>query len=52
MQIRMLRLLKEKYLFFNKFQLILLFLIVAKMKKGVTNMSSVIVIINTLRVEF
>ena len=36
MQIRMLGLLKEKYFVFNKFQLILLCLIVLKMKKVVT----------------
>ena len=52
MQIRMFRLLKEKYLVFNKFQLILLCLIVPKMKKVITNMSPAIVIINALRVEF
>ena len=43
MQIRMLRLLKESILFFNKFQLILLCLLVPKMKKVVKNMSSAIV---------
>ena len=52
MQIRMLRPLKEKYLFFNKFQLILLCLIVPKMKKIVTKLSSAIVIISALGVEF
>ena len=51
MQIRMLRLTKEKYfLFFNKFQLILLCLIVPKML--LKKMSSAIVLISALRVEF
>ena len=36
MQIRMLQLLKEKYFVSNKFQLILLILIVPKMKKVIT----------------
>ena len=36
MQIRMLRLLKEKYFVLNKFQLILLCLTLPKMKKVVT----------------
>ena len=36
MQIRMLQLLKEKDFVFNKFQLILLRLIVTKMKKVIT----------------
>ena len=51
-QIRMLRLSKEKKNVFNSFHLVLFCLIVPKMKKVVTNMSPAIVLISALRVEF
>ena len=52
MQIRMLQLSKEKFLIFNKFHLILIYLYVPKMKKNVQNMLFAIVIISVLRVKF
>ena len=43
---------RKNILLFNKFQLILLYLVVPKMKKVVTKYASAIAIISALRVKF